>query len=166
MPTNRRRYNEKNDLKISQLTILPSLAEADVLDGDIYGLIAPYATANFWVLPIWLKHSQTLTLKLVVALPPQVSSSILRRCSHSQHRSARFPIHILHYRNRGSGSTHLTRQRQDPRNIKYARRNHFRGDMVSTQLPRKVERHHHHVMAGVRLGLRCAHRRSVSGTPA
>jgi hypothetical protein len=26
-----------------------SLEEADVLNGDIYGLIAPYATANFWV---------------------------------------------------------------------------------------------------------------------
>lgn len=26
-----------------------SLEEKDVLDGDIYGLIAPYATANFWV---------------------------------------------------------------------------------------------------------------------
>ena len=25
------------------------LAEDDVLNGDIYGLIAPYATANFWV---------------------------------------------------------------------------------------------------------------------
>jgi hypothetical protein len=26
-----------------------SLDEAEVLNGDIYGLIAPYATANFWV---------------------------------------------------------------------------------------------------------------------
>jgi hypothetical protein len=25
------------------------LEEADVLEGDIYGLIAPYATANLWV---------------------------------------------------------------------------------------------------------------------
>ena len=25
------------------------MEEADVLNGDIYGLIAPYATANFWV---------------------------------------------------------------------------------------------------------------------
>jgi len=26
-----------------------SLNEDDVLNGDIYGLISPYATANFWV---------------------------------------------------------------------------------------------------------------------
>jgi hypothetical protein len=25
------------------------LDEKDVLDGDIYGMIAPYATANLWV---------------------------------------------------------------------------------------------------------------------
>ncbi|CAG8953152.1 hypothetical protein HYFRA_00003351 [Hymenoscyphus fraxineus] len=28
-----------------------SIPEADVLDGDIYGMIAPYATANFWWWP-------------------------------------------------------------------------------------------------------------------
>lgn len=28
-----------------------SLLEDDVLAGDIYGLISPYATANFWVSP-------------------------------------------------------------------------------------------------------------------
>lgn len=28
---------------------LRSLLEDKVLDGDIYGLISPYATANFWV---------------------------------------------------------------------------------------------------------------------
>ena len=63
MPSKRRRYHEGKDFERSQLTILPSLAEADVLHGDIYGLIAPYATANFWVLPTWLQHSQRLTLK-------------------------------------------------------------------------------------------------------
>lgn len=26
-----------------------SLEEDEVLDGDIYGMISPYATANFWV---------------------------------------------------------------------------------------------------------------------
>ena len=26
-----------------------SLEEKDVLDGDIYGMISPYMTANFWV---------------------------------------------------------------------------------------------------------------------
>lgn len=31
------------------LTLLLSLNEADVLNGDIYGLIAPYATANLSV---------------------------------------------------------------------------------------------------------------------
>jgi hypothetical protein len=34
--------------KVTLLT-KTSLEEADVLDGDIYGLIASYATANFWV---------------------------------------------------------------------------------------------------------------------
>jgi hypothetical protein len=46
MPTKRRRYHEKNDFERSQLTILPSLIEDDVLDSDIYSLIAPYATGT------------------------------------------------------------------------------------------------------------------------
>lgn len=31
------------------------MAESDVLDGDIYGMISPYATANFWWWPFLKK---------------------------------------------------------------------------------------------------------------
>lgn len=34
---------------IAHLMDIISLDEDDVLNGDIYGMIAPYATANFWV---------------------------------------------------------------------------------------------------------------------
>ena len=33
------------------LTSYASLAEKDVLEGDIYGMINPYPTANFWWWP-------------------------------------------------------------------------------------------------------------------
>lgn len=47
MPIKRREYiSWLCDVKI--LTS-HSLDEGDVLDGDIYGMIAPYATANLWV---------------------------------------------------------------------------------------------------------------------
>lgn len=33
------------------------LDEEDVLNGDIYGMISPYATANFWVRTIPFKRA-------------------------------------------------------------------------------------------------------------
>merc|ERR1711964_189443 len=48
-PIVRMKFKIYDDFKVyAQQKILE---EKDVLDGDIYGLIAPYATANFWWWP-------------------------------------------------------------------------------------------------------------------
>ena len=57
------------------------LEEKEVLDGDIYGLIAPYATANLWVSAgfgtVIAACAGVLTRDLVVASQAQVPPPLL-----------------------------------------------------------------------------------------
>lgn len=61
--------------------------EDDILNGDIYGLIAPYATANFWVslsrIRLWLPRMRLIRYWTVVAVPQEVPPSLLRRDPHN-----------------------------------------------------------------------------------
>lgn len=76
-----------------------TLDESEVLNGDIYGMIAPYATANFWVSTCFHPHSPLLTL-VVVASQEEVPLALLRRHPHQQKRPRRLPEHIFHHQTR------------------------------------------------------------------
>jgi L-gulonolactone oxidase len=102
-----------------------TLAEKDVLDEDIYGLIAPYATANLWWWPYLRKFHQ----RIYDVVPTNKSSQEGFQSTFSVTKlEADAALGIL---NAGKydvlylSSYAKVHHRQVPRSFKHARRNHL-----------------------------------------